>query len=44
MNTLSAGKLFAQQGIIFFVLTVNVEGMFTGSNTNKHNVLHDGSL
>ncbi|CQD69703.1 Uncharacterised protein [Yersinia enterocolitica] len=44
MNQLSAGKLFTQQGVAMFVLTVDMEGMFTEIDANKRNVLHDGFL
>ncbi|CNF94486.1 Uncharacterised protein [Yersinia enterocolitica] len=44
MNQLSAGKLFTQQGVAMFILTVDMEGMFTEIDANKRNVLHDGFL
>ncbi len=44
IHKLSAGKLLTQQGVTLPVLTVDMEGMFTEIDTNKRNVLHDGSL
>jgi|GEM_PF-4643700 hypothetical protein len=44
MDKLNTRKLFTQQGVAMFVLSVNMEGMFTEIDTNKRNILHDGSL
>lgn len=37
-------KLFTQKRIARFILTMNMERMFTEIDTNKRNVLHDGAL